>query len=111
MVELEKPAFDVHAFLASAGLGRRIVQLAPRAAAFCRKSGEFHLLPSKGRAKVEIVSQAGKGDHTLLSGNFVGERGARGDVRTPVGNGHRNDRLRSAQDNAGGDDPRYARRA
>ena len=30
MVELEKPTFNVAAFLASAGLGRRIVQLAPK---------------------------------------------------------------------------------
>jgi hypothetical protein len=30
MVELEKPGFDVAAFLASAGLGRRIIQLAPK---------------------------------------------------------------------------------
>jgi hypothetical protein len=31
MVELEKPGFDTAAFLASAGLGRRIIQLAPQA--------------------------------------------------------------------------------
>jgi hypothetical protein len=34
MVVLEKPAFDAAAFLASAGLGRRIVQLAPKQAFF-----------------------------------------------------------------------------
>lgn len=32
MVELEKPPFDVAAFLASAGLGRRIVQFKPQEA-------------------------------------------------------------------------------
>ena len=30
MVELEKPPFDAAAFLASAGLGRRIVQIEPK---------------------------------------------------------------------------------
>jgi hypothetical protein len=30
MVELEKPEFDTAAFLASAGLGRRIIQFAPK---------------------------------------------------------------------------------
>jgi CRP/FNR family cyclic AMP-dependent transcriptional regulator len=34
MVELEKFGFNVAAFLASAGLGRRIVQLAPKEAFF-----------------------------------------------------------------------------
>jgi hypothetical protein len=32
MVELEKPRFVVAAFLASAGLGKRIIQLAPKEA-------------------------------------------------------------------------------
>ena len=30
MVELEKPTFDAAAFLANAGLGRKIVQLLPK---------------------------------------------------------------------------------
>lgn len=34
MVELEKPGFDAAAFLANAGLGRRIIQLAPKDAFF-----------------------------------------------------------------------------
>ncbi len=34
MVQLEKPGFDAAAFLASAGLGRRIIQLAPKDAFF-----------------------------------------------------------------------------
>jgi CRP/FNR family transcriptional regulator, cyclic AMP receptor protein len=76
MVELEKPAFDAHAFLASAGLGRRIVQLAPRQSFFSQgdpADSIFYL--QKGRAKVTIVSQAGKeATIALLSGgDFVGE--------------------------------------
>jgi CRP/FNR family cyclic AMP-dependent transcriptional regulator len=76
MVELEKPAFDAQAFLASAGLGRRIVQLAPKETFFSQgdpADSVFYL--QKGRAKVTIVSQAGKeATITLLSdGDFVGE--------------------------------------
>jgi len=76
MIELEKPAFDVAAFLAHAGLGRRIVQLAPKQAIFSQgdpADAVFYL--QNGRAKVTVVSQAGKeATITLLSaGDFVGE--------------------------------------
>ena len=76
MVELEKPRFDVAAFLASAGLGRRIIQLAPKKAFFSQgdpADSVFYL--QKGRAKVTVVSPAGKeATITLLStGDFVGE--------------------------------------
>jgi len=76
MVELEKPAFDALAFLASAGLGRRIVRLAPKQTFFSQgdpADSIFYL--QKGRAKITIVSQAGKeATITLLSdGDFVGE--------------------------------------
>jgi CRP/FNR family cyclic AMP-dependent transcriptional regulator len=76
MVKLEKPAFDAHAFLASAGLGRRIVQLAPKQTFFSQgdpADSIFYL--QKGRAKVTIVSQAGKeATIPLLSdSDFVGE--------------------------------------
>jgi CRP-like cAMP-binding protein len=76
MVELEKPRFDVAAFLASAGLGRRIIQLAPKEAFFSQgdpADSVFYL--QKGRAKVTVVSPAGKeATITLLSaGDFVGE--------------------------------------
>jgi CRP/FNR family transcriptional regulator, cyclic AMP receptor protein len=76
MVELEKPRFDVAAFLASAGLGRRIIQLAPKEAFFSQgdpADSVFYL--QKGRAKVTVVSPAGKEvTITLLSaGDFVGE--------------------------------------
>jgi CRP/FNR family cyclic AMP-dependent transcriptional regulator len=76
MVELEKLRFDVAAFLASAGLGRRVIQLAPKEAFFSQgdpADSVFYL--QKGRAKVSVVSPAGKETTiTLLSaGDFVGE--------------------------------------
>jgi CRP-like cAMP-binding protein len=76
MVQLEKPPFDAHAFLASAGLGRRIVQFAPQQHFFTQgdHAGSVFYL-QKGRAKVTVVSTAGKeATITLLSeGDFVGE--------------------------------------
>jgi CRP/FNR family cyclic AMP-dependent transcriptional regulator len=76
MVKPEQPAFDAAAFLMSAGLGRKIVHLAPRQPFFSQgdpADSIFYL--QKGRAKVTVVSQAGKeATITLLSaGDFVGE--------------------------------------
>jgi CRP-like cAMP-binding protein len=76
MVELEKPPFDVAAFLAGAGLGRKIVQVAPRQAFFSQgdpADSVFYL--QKGRARVTVVSSSGKeATITLLAdGDFVGE--------------------------------------
>ncbi|MGD0914053.1 MAG: Crp/Fnr family transcriptional regulator [Terracidiphilus sp.] len=76
MVELEKPAFDAAAFLASAGLGRRIVQVQPKQHFFSQgdpADSVFYL--QTGRARISVVSQAGKeATITLLSaGEFVGE--------------------------------------
>ena len=64
------------AFLASAGLGRRIVQLAPKQTFFTQgepADAVFYL--QKGRAKVTVVSTVGKeATITLLAaGDFVGE--------------------------------------
>jgi CRP/FNR family transcriptional regulator, cyclic AMP receptor protein len=76
MVELEKPRFDVVAFLASAGLGRRIVQFAPKEALFSQGDSAYSVFYlQKGRAKVTVVSPAGKeATITILSaGDFVGE--------------------------------------
>ena len=67
MVELEKPPFDVHAFLTSAGLGRRIVQLAPKQNFFTQgdpADSVFYL--QQGRAKVTVVSTTGKEATTTL---------------------------------------------
>ena len=76
MVELEKPGFDTAAFLASAGLGRRIIQLAPQDAFFSQgdpADSVFYL--QEGRAKVTVVSAAGKEAtiSLLAAGDFVGE--------------------------------------
>lgn len=76
MAEAEKPQFDVAAFLASAGLGRRIVQLAPKDAFFSQgDSADSVFYLQKGRAKVTVVSATGKeATIALLSaGDFVGE--------------------------------------
>jgi CRP-like cAMP-binding protein len=51
MVELEKPAFDAAAFLANVGLGRKIVQVAPKQTFFSQgdlADSIFYL--QKGRA-------------------------------------------------------------
>jgi CRP-like cAMP-binding protein len=62
--------------LASAGLGRRIIQLAPKDAFFSQgDSADSVFYLQKGRAKVTVVSPAGKeATITFLSaGDFVGE--------------------------------------
>ena len=74
MVELQKPGFDAAAFLASAGLGRTIIQLAPKDAFFSQgdpADSIFYL--QKDRAKVTVVSSAGKEATITLvsSGQFV----------------------------------------
>jgi CRP-like cAMP-binding protein len=76
MVEVEKHGFDTTAFLTSAGLGRRIIQFSPKEALFSQgdpADSVFYL--QKGRAKVTVVSAAGKeATIALLSeGCFVGE--------------------------------------
>ena len=76
MVIFEKPTFSPAAFLASAGLGRRIILVAPKQTFFTQgdlADSVFYL--QKGRVKVTVVSQAGKeATITLLSeGDFIGE--------------------------------------
>jgi CRP/FNR family transcriptional regulator, cyclic AMP receptor protein len=76
MVARAKPAFDAAAFLMSAGLGRRIVELEPKETFFTQgdpAGAVFYL--QKGRARVTVVSTAGKeATITLLeAGDFIGE--------------------------------------
>jgi CRP-like cAMP-binding protein len=76
MVDLEKPGFDTSAFLAHAGLGRRVMQFAAKEAFFSQgdpADSIFYL--QKGHAKVTVVSPAGKeATIALLSADdFVGE--------------------------------------
>jgi CRP/FNR family transcriptional regulator, cyclic AMP receptor protein len=68
--------FDSAAFLASAGLGRQIIEFKPRETFFCQGDAAdsvFYL--QKGHARLTVVSEAGKeATITLLSANdFVGE--------------------------------------
>jgi CRP/FNR family cyclic AMP-dependent transcriptional regulator len=76
MVELTKTGFDPAQFLRSTGLGRRIVQLAPKQTFFLQgdvADSVFYL--QRGRAKVTVVSAAGKEATLTLvpAGEFVGE--------------------------------------
>jgi CRP/FNR family transcriptional regulator, cyclic AMP receptor protein len=68
--------FDAAAFLANAGLGRRIVQLEAKQAFFSQgdpADSIFYL--QEGRAKIAVVSKAGKEATIaiLSAGDFVGE--------------------------------------
>ena len=68
--------FDLAAFLATAGVGRKIVQLKPKQAFFSQGSSAdsiFYL--QTGRAKLTVVSHDGKeaGIALLSPGEFVGE--------------------------------------
>jgi CRP/FNR family transcriptional regulator, cyclic AMP receptor protein len=71
-----KIAFDAAAFLAEAGLGRRIIQLKPKQAFFSQggpADSIFYL--QSGRAKLTVFSENGKeATITLFAvGDFVGE--------------------------------------
>ncbi len=76
MAVLEHRNFDTAGFLATAGLGRKIVELEPKQPFFSQgdpADSVFYL--QRGRAKVSVVSTAGKeATITLVSaGEFVGE--------------------------------------
>ncbi len=76
MVEFDKPTFDAAAFLMSAGLGRRIVQMKPKEKFYSQgdpADSVFYL--QAGTAKITVVSQAGKEATIaiLSTGDFVGE--------------------------------------
>ncbi len=73
---VDKPPSDAAAFLVRAGLGQRIVQLAPEDPFFSQGDpADFIFYLQKGRAKVTVVSSSGKeATIALLSaGDFVGE--------------------------------------
>jgi CRP-like cAMP-binding protein len=76
MIEPATAKFDAATFLANAGLGRKIVQLKPKQVFFSQGNpadSVFYL--QKGRAKLTVVSKAGKeATITLLAaGDFIGE--------------------------------------
>ena len=76
MADLENHTFDITSFLANAGLGRRIIQLAPKQTFFIQgdpADSVFYL--QKGRARVTVVSEIGKEATIALvpEGEFIGE--------------------------------------
>jgi CRP/FNR family transcriptional regulator, cyclic AMP receptor protein len=79
----KKPLFDSGAFLASAGLGKRIVQVKAKGAFFTQGGAAdcVYYLQS-GRSKLTVVSKSGKeATITLLSaGEFIGEEAIAGAV-------------------------------
>jgi CRP/FNR family transcriptional regulator, cyclic AMP receptor protein len=83
MAEAKNPSFDPAAFLASAGLGRRIVRLKAKQVFFSQGSPAdsiFYL--QSGHAKLTVISRSGKeATIALLSaGEFVGEESIAGAV-------------------------------
>jgi CRP-like cAMP-binding protein len=76
MAEIQSEEFDPLAFLAKAGVGRKVLRLKAKAAIFSQgdKANAVFYIQS-GRAKLTVVSKAGKqATITLLStGDFVGE--------------------------------------
>jgi CRP/FNR family transcriptional regulator, cyclic AMP receptor protein len=83
MAQFKEATFDVAAFLANAGLGRRIVQLKPKQVFFSQGNpadSVFYL--QKGRAKLTVVSKSGKEVTIALltAGDFVGEESIAGVV-------------------------------
>jgi CRP-like cAMP-binding protein len=76
MIEYKQTAFDAAAFLANAGLGRRIVRLEPKDVFFSQgdpADAVFYL--QKGRVKITVVSLTGKEATITLvgAGQFLGE--------------------------------------
>ena len=68
MATPQKIAFDAPAFLAEAGLGRRIIQLKPKQAFFSQggpADSIFYL--QNGRAKLTVVSKTVKKPQSLFS--------------------------------------------
>jgi CRP-like cAMP-binding protein len=81
MIDLKRIPFDAEAFLASAGLGRKIVQVKPGQPVFAQgDSADSIFYLQKGRAKLTVVSTNGKeATITLLTaGDFVGEESLAG---------------------------------
>jgi CRP/FNR family cyclic AMP-dependent transcriptional regulator len=81
VTELAQTKFDAAAFLASSGLGRRIVQLKSKQIFFSQGNpadAVFYL--QKGRAKITVLSKNGKeATIALLSaGDFIGEESMSG---------------------------------
>ncbi|HEY5057357.1 MAG TPA: Crp/Fnr family transcriptional regulator [Acidobacteriaceae bacterium] len=81
MTEFANSLFNPEAFLATAGVGRRIVHLKAKGIFFSQgNSADSVFYLQKGRAKLTVVSKAGKeATITLLSaGDFIGEESVAG---------------------------------
>ena len=83
MVGFDKTRFDLAAFLAQAGLGRRVVQVKQRTAFFSQGDPAdcvFYL--QGGRVKLTVVSKEGKEATIamLSAGDFVGEEAVAGNA-------------------------------
>jgi CRP/FNR family cyclic AMP-dependent transcriptional regulator len=83
MAKTENTGFDPVAFLASAGLGRRIVKLRAKQAFFtqCSPADAIFYLQS-GRAKLTVIARNGKEAtiSLLTAGEFIGEESIAGVV-------------------------------
>ena len=76
MADVTQAKFDPAAFLAEAGLGRRIVRLKPKEAFFSQgDAADCVFYIQSGRAKLTVISKEGKEATIALltSGDFVGE--------------------------------------
>jgi CRP/FNR family cyclic AMP-dependent transcriptional regulator len=81
MVNLNHVGFDPAAFLAQAGVGRRIVQLKPKEPFFSQgDAADCVYYIQSGRAKLTVISSAGKEATIALltAGEFVGEESMAG---------------------------------
>jgi CRP-like cAMP-binding protein len=81
MADVTQIKFDPAAFLAEAGLGRRIVRLKPKEAFFTQgDAADCVFYIQSGRAKLTVISKEGKeATIALLSaGNFIGEESMAG---------------------------------
>jgi CRP-like cAMP-binding protein len=81
MADFKTPVFDAARFLASAGLGRRVIQLKAKQVFFSQGNpadSVYYL--QKGRAQVTVVSKSGKEATIALltAGDFVGEESIAG---------------------------------
>jgi CRP-like cAMP-binding protein len=83
MIALNKTTFDVAVFLASTGLGRRVIQFKPKQVFFSQgdpADSVFYL--QKGCARLTVVSASGKEATIALvnAGDFVGEESIAGSL-------------------------------
>ena len=112
MVVLEKPGFDAAAFLANAGLGRRVIQFASKEALFSQgdpADAVFYLQQGPRKGHSCFCQWEGSHDRAGLRGRFCGRRGSCGRTWPTFGNCYCHYRLHRSQNRAERDDPGDAR--